>query len=103
MVSKPSERKVFIMVTEIKEKEVMTLDQLMKKYATKWIMYEIEGEVNEEDPEANMCYAVYVADTEEEFYEHPYPNCTKVNGGWTTGYSYVFPMEIGGIYSRAKV
>lgn len=91
------------MVTEIKKKEIMTLQQLKEKYAKKWISYVIvdEKETVEGEPESIMCYAVFVADTEDEIYKHPDPEFGTRSGGIASGYSVVFPMEIGGIYCRA--
>jgi len=89
------------MVTEITSKEVMTLRELNEKFATKWFRYVIVGEMNDEDPESDMCYVVLTADTEEELYKHPYPDRNLYNGGVTTGNNVTFPLEIGGIYVHA--
>jgi len=90
------------MVQEIKKQEIMTLDELKVKYATKWIQYVIVGEINYTDPRANLCYAVYIADSEDELYKLPTPELIKQhNGGIASGYKVVFPEEVGGIYSHA--
>ena len=44
------------MVTEIKEKEIMTLREL-----------------NLQDPDSNMCYVIYISDSKEELYKYPSP------------------------------
>ena len=53
------------MVTEINDKEVMTLHELKKKYSTKWFKYIIVGELNLKDPGKDMCYAILTADAED--------------------------------------
>jgi len=88
-------------VTEIKNKEVMTLRELSVKYANKWFMYFVVGEMNIDDPESDMCYAVFIADTEDELYNHPCPERNKHNGGISYGDKVEFPMEVGGIYVHA--
>lgn len=91
---------VSLVVTVIKKKEIMTLRELKEKYATKWICYEyIDDDM--EGAESALCYAVYVADTEDEIYQHSDPSFTMRRGGIVAGYSVVFPMEIGGIYVHA--
>ncbi|MCL2223329.1 MAG: hypothetical protein FWC20_11350 [Oscillospiraceae bacterium] len=89
------------MVTEIKEKEVMTLPELKEKYSTKWFRYIVVGELNYKDPDKEMCYAVITADSEEELYKHPFPDKDKHNGGIDSGYNVPFTPEVGGIYAHA--
>ena len=85
------------MVTEINEKEIMTLRDLCVKHASKWFMYVIVGEMSIEDPESDMCYVVFTADTEEELYNHPYPERNIHNGGVSYGDKVEFPAEVGGM------
>ena len=89
------------MVTEINEKEIMTLRKTKEKYATKWIDYTFVDEMNDDDPDSSLCYVVLVADTEEEIYRHPDPERNKRSGGICPGDKVVFPMEVGGIYAHA--
>jgi hypothetical protein len=89
------------MVTEIEKKEIMLLRDMKEKYATKWFCYNIEGEMNLHDPDSDLCFVVYVADTEEEVYAAYYPELNMVNGGIASGYDVVFPAEVGGIYVHA--
>lgn len=91
------------MITEIKDREILTLQQQKEKYSTKWIRYVIvdENESVEGEPESIMCYVAYIADTEDEIYSQPNPERNTRSSGIATGYSVVFPMEIGGIYARA--
>ena len=97
----PTMRKeVVLVVTEIIEKEVLTLRELKKKYATKWFDYVFVDEVDDE-PESSLCYVVFVADTEEEIFRHPDPERNMRSGGISFGYSVIFPMEVGGIYVHA--
>jgi|GEM_PF-1651896 len=86
------------MVTEIKEKEVMTYRELRKKYSTNWFRYVIVGERDYKDPDGEMCYAVLTADSEDEIYKHPYPDKNKYSGGISSGYDVPFTPEVGGIY-----
>ncbi|MDR2600063.1 MAG: hypothetical protein LBC73_07285 [Oscillospiraceae bacterium] len=90
------------MVKKIKKKDIMTLQELKTKYATKWFQYIIVGEVNYTDPYSNLCYAIYTADTEDELYKIPTSDVFEQhNGGFASGFSVVYPMEVGGIYSHA--
>lgn len=92
------------MVTVIKKQQIMTLRQLKEKYATKWFRYVIvdETETVAGEPESIMCYVVYVADTEDEIYRHPYTEeNTKLVVGVDAGDRVEEPMEIGGIYVHA--
>ena len=89
------------MVTKINEKEIMTLRELKRKYATKWFDYVLVDDMDDDDPEASLCYAVLIADTEEEIYSYPDPERNKRSGGISSGDRVVFPMEVGGIYVHA--
>jgi len=89
------------MVTEITDKELMTLKELRKKYDKKWFRFIIVGDMNDDDPESDMCYVVITADTEDELYGHPYPDRNLYNGGICTGINVIFPLEVGGIYVHA--
>ena len=88
------------MVAEIKEKEIMTLPELKKKYSTKWFRYVITGENNLIDPYKNMCYVAFTADTEEELYKHPNPFRGEYSSGIDCGYNVSFAPEVGGIYAH---
>ena len=89
------------MVTEINDKEVMTLHELKKKYSTKWFKYIIVGELNLKDPGKDMCYAILTADAEDELYQAHHPDWGKYHGGVTSGYNPPFTPEVGGIYVHA--
>ena len=89
------------MVTEITDKEVMSLRRLKEKYATKWFDYVLVDGMNDNDPDASLCYVVLIADTEEEVYNHPDPKRNMRSGGIGSGDKVVFPMEVGGIYVHA--
>ena len=86
------------MVTEINNKEILTLQELKAKYATKWFQYIIVGDMNFANPMSNTCYVVHTADTEYELYRTPCPEFEKHNGGIASGNSVVYPMEVGGVY-----
>jgi len=86
------------MVTEIKEKEVMTLRELKKKFSTKWFQYVIVGDINYYDPDSEMCYVVLTADSEEEVYKAHHPDCDINHSGIASGYDFPFTPEVGGIY-----
>ena len=95
-------RGCFRMVKEIKKKEIMTLEELKKKYATKWFQYVIVGEINYLNPYLNMCYVIFTADSEEELFKTPTPEHAKQhNGGIASGFKVVVPKEVGGIYTHA--
>jgi len=89
------------MVTEIKEKEVMTLHEIKMKYSTVWFRYVIIGEPNLKDPDKNMCYVAFTAESEDELYKHPNPFRGKQSSGISSGYNIPFTPEVGGIYSHA--
>jgi len=89
------------MVTEIKEKEVMTLHELKLRYSTKWFRYVVVGEINYLDPDSDKCYVVLVADSEDEIFNHPYPDKNKHSGGIDWGYNVSFTPEVGGVYAHA--
>ena len=89
------------MATEIKEKDVMTLPELKQKYSTKWFRYVIVGEINLKDPDKDMCYVAFVADSEDELYKHPNPFRGKCSSGIASGYNVPFTPEVGGIYVHA--
>jgi len=89
------------MITEISKKEIMTLQEAKRKYATKWFDYVLVDDMDDDDPEASLCYVVLVADTEEEIYNHLDPERNKRSGGISSGERVVFPMEVGGIYVHA--
>ena len=86
------------MVTEITDRDVMTLRELKKIYATKWIRYVIVGDLNFKSPSDNMCYAVHTADSKEELHKHPYQDKSKYNGGIASGNRVVSQPEVGGVY-----
>ena len=89
------------MVTVIKEKEVMTLSELKKKYSTKWFQYVILGDINYKNPDENLCYVILTADSEEEAYKAHHPDWDTNNAGITAGYNVPFTPEVGGIYVHA--
>ena len=89
------------MVTELIEKEIMTLPELKRKYSSKWFRYVIVGERNYKDPDKEKCYIVLTADSEEELYKYPYPDKNKHHGGVDSGYNVPFTPEAGGIYVHA--
>jgi len=90
-----------MMVKEITDNEVMTLQRAREKYATKWFDYVLVDGMNDNDPDASLCYVVVIADTEEEIYSHPDPERNLRSGGVSSGDKVVFPMEVGGIYVHA--